>query len=319
MVHVAVAEVIAELDLRRHRVAQTPEALDETGFGLPAEKRHRVEPLEDAHLRRHVPLHRKPAGGHRSADFGELGQHPGFVERFHRPLVAIADEGIDRREWGGQADLETAAVGNRAVRHRRQEFPPRGDGFAREAEFAETEVLRTAARCETEGRRELVIALPRFRFDQRPLFGERAFLPGDPVRAHTGLAVRYALQTGAETLSRLAEYRGGVLQRNAADEMDAPAAHRHASTPAGRKIATRNRGPESRAVPIGVGGIGKRNSGAQHDVIISNPLRTSGPAARKRSRERPARSGWRSRRTPGRGPRRGRSRSLSFRPARRPS
>ena len=80
-----------------------------------AQERDLVEVLEDAHLRRDIPLNGKLPMGDRRTDLGQLLKHPCLVSRLDFSLIAVCDEGIDRREGGRQADLKPATGRKRPI------------------------------------------------------------------------------------------------------------------------------------------------------------------------------------------------------------
>jgi hypothetical protein len=103
---VAVAEVVAELDLARDLATQAQQPLEHAGA-------HVVEPhvhgaLEHRELEPRVPLDRELVGWDRRQDLVDLRGHAALVERLEARLVLDRHERADRRQRRRQRDEEPA-------------------------------------------------------------------------------------------------------------------------------------------------------------------------------------------------------------------
>jgi len=112
-VHVAIAEVVAELDIRGNVACEPKETLEDAA--LDVVEPDRKDALEHPELEVRVPLDGELIVGYLLKNLVEFRKQPCLVERLDHGLMLADHEREDRRERGGQAALKAAGDGNDGV------------------------------------------------------------------------------------------------------------------------------------------------------------------------------------------------------------
>ena len=219
VLHVAVAEVIAELDVGRYVARYSQQPLEDAA--LDVGEPHREHAFQHRELEVGVPLDRELVVRHLAQHERQLFQQPRLVRRLQRGLVLGHDERADRRQRGGQAHLEAAGRRHLAVALEPREDAIRRQRRVRVAERGEADLVAARAVLQPYARqRPPALRAGRHHLELR-LRGEDGKLPHDPVRARPRLAVGDAPHAIAELGGHGGEDGLRAGQRHAADEMSA--------------------------------------------------------------------------------------------------
>ena len=223
MLHVAVAEVVTELDVGGHLARQAKQPLEDAA--LDVVEPHREHALEHAELEVRVPLDRELIVRHLVQHQAQLRQQARLVRRLERALMLGDDERADRRQRRRQADLKATADGHAAIALEPREHAIRRDRRVRVAEGLEAHILGARAVFQTHARQRPP-AVGRRRHHLEPwLRGEHGQLPHDPVGARAGFTVGNPPQSIAELARERREHRFRVGEGNTADEVRAARRH----------------------------------------------------------------------------------------------
>ncbi len=219
MLDVAVAEVIAELDVRGH-VARDPEQPLQDA-ALDVAEPDREHPLQHPELEIGIPLDGELIVRQFLEDGPELAEHLLLVDGLEELLMLGHHEGADGGERGGQTDLEATGHRHHAVTLEAREDPIGGQCRVRIPEGAKGHALRARAGGQADaGQRPPAVGAGRHHLELA-LGGEDGQLPHDPVGPGAGLAVRDAAEAVADLIGDGAEHGLRAGQRHAADQMGA--------------------------------------------------------------------------------------------------
>ena len=213
------AEMEAELGVRRDQSADPDQPLEDPR--LQVGKPGRDIPFEHPELDICVPLERELVVRNLIEHLLELGRHRRLVGGLDGGLVVERDEGADRGERRGQADLKAAPSRDDPVALEHAEGPVRGERRLRVAERAEAELSALLARTELQPRERTVRARGRRCHLELRSGAQHRVLPDDPVGARARLAVRQAADSVAELPAQRPEDLLRTPERHAADEVDA--------------------------------------------------------------------------------------------------
>ncbi len=221
----AVAQVIAELDLARHRVADLAEHVD--GLLAEIDRARLVIALPGQHFLADVPLHGDAVVRQRRGDGMDLADESLRQRRQQFRPVGRHHIVVGRRDRRRDADLEFDARGNDAGLLQPVEH---GEGFDRHGGIAGLEILavRRLAGLDAQPRDfadNLAVPLHELerrhvarQFDRR-IFRKHVLQEADPALADAGLAVGQARDVAADRARQRPEHGFGIGQRNATDEM----------------------------------------------------------------------------------------------------
>ena len=227
----AVAEVIQEVDVGRHAVAEVDQDVAERLLhrGLAGAVARRLVALEPGeHRRGHVELDRELVMRDGGGDLVDLALHRVVVEGIERGVQPIDQEQPDDGVRRHQIDLEFGAGRDfsRLLQAPEDRIGILGD--IRIEQVVEAHVLRRDAVAQR-------VALPpgparvdaeEFpRLGERRVVGEHRLEPGDPVAALAGLPVGQALDPRPERGTHGREHLLGVGHRHTADQMDVACGH----------------------------------------------------------------------------------------------
>ena len=219
MPDVAVAEVIAELDVGRHPTRQSQEALEDAA--LHVLEPDRKEALQHRELEVGVPLDGELIVRDLLEDEPELAQQSLLVRTLQHALVIGHHERGDRRDRRGQAHLEPAGHGDVAVALEAREDAIGGDGRVGVAQRLEDHAVGPRALGHAHAWQRPPAIRSRRHHLELGLGGEDGELPHDPVGARAGLPVGNAAEPIADLARDRAEDDLRAGQRHAPDEVNA--------------------------------------------------------------------------------------------------
>jgi hypothetical protein len=219
----AVAEVIDEIDLCRHPLAERDrparQALEHLGLGAAVTGRFcDLQGAKD--LRGAVPLDRELVVRDHRAHLVDLGDQRLLVARADHVALLLGDEAPGRRDRVRDRKQEPRARRDLSRRLKPREVAVRRDrdlgmaqivemyAFERDVGAHPVAIRRIAAKHRLAGVLELRI------------LGKQRLEPAHPLDARAGLAVGNARRLGSEHARDGLEYFGRVGERDAADKMD---------------------------------------------------------------------------------------------------
>ena len=203
MLNVAVAEVIAQLDVLVDRTRETHDAFEDALFHRREPRREEEEGhlLQHGKLHRHVPLDGQVLGGDGVLNPPQRAQQRFLVRGLDGRLLAWVDEGRDEVDGRRQGDLEAGSVRDHALVAQLAEGGVRGEGAV---------VVAGREQLHVAGRDGTVAAVGSVeRSEHRWTLGEDGALEGREVLPRAGLAVGEPVQAAGEGLAGFAEHLFG--------------------------------------------------------------------------------------------------------------
>ena len=228
---VAVAEVIDQIDVRGHAIAQRDhlcrERIMHLGRGHAIAGRQAAFEIKK-HCRRDIELDGELVVRYRRCNAGDLALEALVEQRLHHGLVVIGDESATGRMAGGNIDLKAAMGRNSACVFEPGKDHPRLNGAIGIEQVIQFYIFSADAISEPVSphrsgvamRAELFIGLLEGRVLRKNLFEEP-----NPVDPGTGLTIGNAIQIGSERLAERCEGSLGVGQRHAADDENVVCCH----------------------------------------------------------------------------------------------
>ena len=217
VLHVAVAEVIAQLDVRRHMVGDAEQPLQDAALDIA--EPHREDAFQHPELEVGVPLDAELVVRHLPQDHAQLAEQLVFVDGLEPLLVLGYHEGADRGQRCGQAHLEAAGHRHHAIALEPGEDAVGGERGVGVAQRPEGHALRPLPVGQAHARQRPPAIRPRRHHFQLALRGEDGELPDDPVRPRARLAVGDASEAVADLACHRAEHGLGAGQRHAAHQV----------------------------------------------------------------------------------------------------
>ncbi len=222
----AVAEVIAEIDAIRHRVADPSQHVD--GLGAEVGRTFVVVAFPGQHLLAHVPLDRDPVVGNRLRDSLHLADEMLRQRRQQFRPIRRHHVVVGRRNRCRDTDLELDVLRDDTRALHALEQPPRGN---RHVGIAGLESRRIGRRAGLDAQaRDLAhdLAVPLHELERRHVFGqldrwvfrEHVLQKPDPGLADTGFAVGQPDEVSAHRIRQGPKHGFGIRQRNTTDEMN---------------------------------------------------------------------------------------------------
>jgi len=204
-----------------HPIHAPRQARDDRVEGLRAARPEGL--LQGAELHRDIPLHRHLIGRDRGQQPAQVGEHGPLVGVQQRLLLLRHDVGADRGHRGRILDLEADAVRDHALLAQRGEDPVRPQVGIGVAEVRPARLGRIRPVGQPEQRHLLVVPFRRTRRPGRHQPGqlrEPLELEEDPAAPVPGLPIRDPPQPGGDPRGDLAHHRLGIVQVDAAVEVD---------------------------------------------------------------------------------------------------